>query len=104
MLLGKRLRLAVYLAFVLRIKIARGAGDGRLLAQKGRLRGIRGVHIGRRAAGIDDTAEASSAGGAEKILGALDINLPMTARVVNGIELPGQVQRGVDGARLEQVA
>ena len=104
MLRSKRLRLAVHFAFVLRIKIARGAGDLRLLTQKWRLRRIRGIHISRGAAGINDAAEAGGVCGAEKILGALEIHLPMTARVMNGIELPGQVQPGVDGVGLEQVA
>src|SRR5437773_9347380 len=102
MLLHKFLRHPVHFGLVLGIEIAGRAGDGRLLADR-RL-GVRGIDVSGRAARVDDALHARSRSGAKEILRAFDVHLPVAFRVVDGIELPGQVEGRVDVAGAEIVA
>ena len=102
MLLHKFLRHPVHFGLVLGIEIAGRARDGRLLADR-RL-GVRGIDVSGRAARVDDALHARSRSGAKEILRAFDVHLPVAFRVVDGIELPGQVEGRVDVAGAEIVA
>src|SRR5947207_2525023 len=81
----------------------RRPGDGRLLPKVGRLEGCSRIDVSRRTARVNDAAKARAFRGAKKVLRPADIHLPVAARIVNGVELPGEVQSRVDGARLEKL-
>src|SRR5438094_3394165 len=97
------MREAVHFPIVRCIKVARRPGDGRLFAQVRRLGRISTIDVSRRAARVNEAAKARGFRGAKKVLRPADIHLPVAARIVNGVELPGEVQSRVDGARLEKL-
>jgi len=95
---------AVDFSFVLRIEISWCAGHRGFLAEKRGILWIAGIDIGGGAAGVDDPLQASCCRRPQQIPRAFNVNLAVPSVIVDRVELPGQVHRGVNGMGLEQVS